>query len=142
MTFIIHTNIDSYFNFFTAFVMSCSFANQVLAQIDLWCHPEKYPKVGVFMLDKKLDEEVIFFYQFAQKNYFLNLFFFQLLFFEIFRLQQLTYLLWQSTWPNCLVTNLNTWASLLKVPSNPSTTDTRPYSRILWRSELLLMHYA
>jgi S-adenosylhomocysteine hydrolase len=40
--------------------MSCSFANQVLAQIDLWCHPEKYPKVGVFMLDKKLDEEVIF----------------------------------------------------------------------------------
>ena len=75
MTFIIHTNIDSYFNFFTAFVMSCSFANQVLAQIDLWCHPEKYPKVGVFMLDKKLDEEVIFFYQFAQKNYFLNLFF-------------------------------------------------------------------
>jgi adenosylhomocysteinase len=43
-----------------SFVMSCSFANQVLAQIDLWCHPEKYPKVGVFMLDKKLDEEVIF----------------------------------------------------------------------------------
>jgi len=41
-----------------SFVMSCSFANQVLAQIDLWCHPEKYPKVGVFMLDKKLDEEV------------------------------------------------------------------------------------
>merc|ERR1712210_370476 len=41
-----------------SFVMSASFANQVLAQIDLWCHPEKYPKVGVFMLDKKLDEEV------------------------------------------------------------------------------------
>merc|ERR1712203_333069 len=41
-----------------SFVVSCSFANQVLAQIDLWCHPEKYPKVGVFMLDKKLDEEV------------------------------------------------------------------------------------
>ena len=38
--------------------MSCSFANQVLAQIDLWTHPEKYPEVGVFMLDKKLDEEV------------------------------------------------------------------------------------
>jgi len=37
-----------------SFVMSCSFANQVLAQIDLWCHPEKYPKVGVFMLDKKI----------------------------------------------------------------------------------------
>merc|ERR1712156_780141 len=40
-----------------SFVMSCSFANQVLAQIDLWCNPGKYP-VGVFMLDKKLDEEV------------------------------------------------------------------------------------
>ena len=37
--------------------MSCSFANQVLAQIDLWTNPGKY-KVGVFMLDKKLDEEV------------------------------------------------------------------------------------
>lgn len=42
---------------FSAFVMSCSFANQVLAQIDLWTNPDKY-KVGVFMLDKKLDEEV------------------------------------------------------------------------------------
>jgi len=40
-----------------SFVMSCSFANQVLAQIDLWTNPGKY-KVGVFMLDKKLDEEV------------------------------------------------------------------------------------
>ena len=47
--------------------MSCSFANQVLAQIDLWCHPEKYPKVGVFMLDKKLDEEVIFFTNLLKK---------------------------------------------------------------------------
>ena len=37
--------------------MSCSFANQVLAQIDLWTNPGKY-EVGVFMLDKKLDEEV------------------------------------------------------------------------------------
>merc|ERR1712010_446529 len=42
-----------------SFVMSCSFANQVLAQIDLWCHPEKYP-LGVHMLPKKLDEEVAF----------------------------------------------------------------------------------
>ena len=42
---------------FSAFVMSCSFANQVLAQIDLWTNPGKY-EVGVFMLDKKLDEEV------------------------------------------------------------------------------------
>jgi len=40
-----------------SFVMSCSFSNQVLAQIDLWCNPGKYP-VGVHMLPKKLDEEV------------------------------------------------------------------------------------
>jgi len=40
-----------------SFVMSCSFANQVLAQIDLWTNPGKY-EVGVYMLDKKLDEEV------------------------------------------------------------------------------------
>lgn len=40
-----------------SFVMSCSFANQVLAQIDLWTNPGKY-EVGVFMLEKKLDEEV------------------------------------------------------------------------------------
>jgi len=40
-----------------SFVMSCSFANQVLAQIELWCNTDNY-KVGVFMLPKKLDEEV------------------------------------------------------------------------------------
>jgi adenosylhomocysteinase len=40
-----------------SFVMSCSFANQVLAQIDLWCNPGKY-SVGVHMLPKTLDEEV------------------------------------------------------------------------------------
>jgi len=40
-----------------SFVMSASFSNQVLAQIELWCHTEKYP-VGVHMLPKKLDEEV------------------------------------------------------------------------------------
>jgi len=40
-----------------SFVMSCSFANQVLAQIDLWCNPGKY-EVGVHMLPKTLDEEV------------------------------------------------------------------------------------
>merc|ERR1712156_774461 len=39
------------------FVMSCSFTNQVLAQLDLWTNPGKY-EVGVYMLDKKLDEEV------------------------------------------------------------------------------------
>merc|ERR1712088_911729 len=40
-----------------SFVMSCSFANQVLAQIELWCNTANY-KVGVYMLPKKLDEEV------------------------------------------------------------------------------------
>merc|ERR1712121_114996 len=40
-----------------SFVMSASFANQVLAQIELWCNTSKYP-VGVHMLPKKLDEEV------------------------------------------------------------------------------------
>lgn len=37
--------------------MSCSFANQVLAQIALWKTPEKFP-LGVHMLPKELDEEV------------------------------------------------------------------------------------
>jgi len=40
-----------------SFVMSNSFSNQVLAQIELWCHPGKY-SVGVHMLPKILDEEV------------------------------------------------------------------------------------
>jgi len=40
-----------------SFVMSCSFSNQVLAQIDLWTNPGKYA-VGVHMLPKTLDEEV------------------------------------------------------------------------------------
>jgi len=40
-----------------SFVMSNSFSNQVLAQIEIWCNPGKYP-VGVHMLPKKLDEEV------------------------------------------------------------------------------------
>ncbi|KAF7326348.1 Adenosylhomocysteinase [Mycena venus] len=40
-----------------SFVMSCSFANQVLAQIALWTTPEKFP-LGVHMLPKELDEEV------------------------------------------------------------------------------------
>jgi adenosylhomocysteinase len=40
-----------------SFVMSNSFSNQVLAQIELWCNPGKYP-LGVHMLPKKLDEEV------------------------------------------------------------------------------------
>ncbi|CAH1397574.1 unnamed protein product [Nezara viridula] len=40
-----------------SFVMSNSFTNQVLAQIELWTKNEKYP-VGVYILPKKLDEEV------------------------------------------------------------------------------------
>jgi len=40
-----------------SFVMSCSFSNQVLAQLDLWLNPGKY-EIGVHMLPKKLDEEV------------------------------------------------------------------------------------
>merc|ERR1712223_477343 len=40
-----------------SFVMSNSFSNQVLAQMEIWCNPDKYP-VGVHMLPKKLDEEV------------------------------------------------------------------------------------
>ena len=40
-----------------SFVMSNSFANQTLAQIDLWSHKDSYqPKV--YILPKKLDEEV------------------------------------------------------------------------------------
>jgi len=37
--------------------MSNSFTNQVLAQIELWEHPDRY-SVGVHMLPKALDEEV------------------------------------------------------------------------------------
>ncbi|MBN2580781.1 MAG: adenosylhomocysteinase [Pirellulales bacterium] len=40
-----------------SFVMSNSFTNQVLAQIELWTNHEQYP-VGVYTLPKKLDEEV------------------------------------------------------------------------------------
>ncbi|MCC6673318.1 MAG: adenosylhomocysteinase [Planctomycetes bacterium] len=40
-----------------SFVMSNSFSNQVLAQIELWTNGSKY-KVGVYTLPKKLDEEV------------------------------------------------------------------------------------
>lgn len=40
-----------------SFVMSNSFTNQVLAQIELWTNPGKYP-VGVHFLPKKLDEAV------------------------------------------------------------------------------------
>ncbi len=40
-----------------SFVMSNSFANQTLAQLDLWANKDIY-KIGVYTLPKKLDEEV------------------------------------------------------------------------------------
>jgi len=40
-----------------SFVMSASFTNQVLAQLELWQNPGKYQK-QVYMLPKQLDEEV------------------------------------------------------------------------------------
>ncbi len=40
-----------------SFVMSNSFSNQTLAQMDLWANKDTY-KVGVYVLPKKLDEEV------------------------------------------------------------------------------------
>jgi adenosylhomocysteinase len=43
-----------------SFVMSCSFTNQVLAQIELWNHraDDKYAKGKVYVLPKELDEKV------------------------------------------------------------------------------------
>lgn len=38
-----------------SFVMSCSFTNQVLAQMELWLNPHE---IGVYTLPKHLDEEV------------------------------------------------------------------------------------
>ena len=40
-----------------SFVMSNSFTNQVLAQIELWKHPDRYSQ-SVHVLPKKLDEQV------------------------------------------------------------------------------------
>src|SRR5207249_5549766 len=40
-----------------SFVMSNSFSNQTLAQIDLWKKKDEY-KIGVYTLPKALDEEV------------------------------------------------------------------------------------
>jgi adenosylhomocysteinase len=40
-----------------SYVMSSSFANQTLAQIELYTHPDKYP-IGVYVLPKHLDEKV------------------------------------------------------------------------------------
>jgi len=43
-----------------SFVMSCSFTNQVLAQIELWQHKDddKYQRGKVYILPKELDEKV------------------------------------------------------------------------------------
>lgn len=40
-----------------SFVMSCSFTNQVLAQIELWTKKGTYP-IGITVLPKELDEDV------------------------------------------------------------------------------------
>ncbi|MBF0415521.1 MAG: adenosylhomocysteinase [Magnetococcales bacterium] len=40
-----------------SFVMSNSFTNQVMAQMELWNNPGKYP-IGVYVLPKALDEKV------------------------------------------------------------------------------------
>ena len=40
-----------------SYVMSSSFANQVIAQIELYCNTDKYP-IGVYVLPKHLDEKV------------------------------------------------------------------------------------
>jgi len=40
-----------------SFVMSNSFCNQVIAQLELWLHIERYP-VGIHFLPKEFDEEV------------------------------------------------------------------------------------
>ena len=40
-----------------SFVMSCSFSNQVIAQMELFNHTEQYP-LGVHVLPKRLDEKV------------------------------------------------------------------------------------
>ena len=40
-----------------SFVMSCSFSNQTLAQLELWANSEKYEN-KVYVLPKKLDEKV------------------------------------------------------------------------------------
>jgi adenosylhomocysteinase len=40
-----------------SYVMSSSFANQVLAQIELYTNRDKYP-IGVYILPKRLDEKV------------------------------------------------------------------------------------
>jgi adenosylhomocysteinase len=41
-----------------SYVMSSSFANQTIAQIELWTHPDSYESGKVYVLPKHLDEKV------------------------------------------------------------------------------------
>lgn len=41
-----------------SYVMSTSFTNQVLAQIELWQNRQKYNQIGIYLLPKHVDEEV------------------------------------------------------------------------------------
>jgi len=41
-----------------SYVMSSSFANQVIAQVEVWMHPERYEAGKVYVLPKHLDEKV------------------------------------------------------------------------------------
>jgi adenosylhomocysteinase len=41
-----------------SYVMSSSFANQVIAQIELWTHNDRYDSGKVYVLPKHLDEKV------------------------------------------------------------------------------------
>lgn len=41
-----------------SYVMSSSFANQTIAQIEMWTHPERYARGQVYILPKHLDEKV------------------------------------------------------------------------------------
>lgn len=41
-----------------SYVMSNSFTNQVLAQIELWTKTDQYKEIGIYMLPKAADEEV------------------------------------------------------------------------------------
>jgi adenosylhomocysteinase len=45
-----------------SFVMSCSFSNQVLAQLTLWTETKRYAKGQVYVLPKALDEKVAAFH--------------------------------------------------------------------------------
>jgi adenosylhomocysteinase len=41
-----------------SFVMSNSFTNQVIAQLELWTNIDAYPEIDVYRLPKHLDEKV------------------------------------------------------------------------------------